>query len=432
MNTILSKPPKPLNEAQRLIALADLEIMDSEDEPSYQEIAELASLICQTPVALVTFIDQERQWFKAAVGTELRENTRDLSFCTHAIASEHNCMIVENATTDERFALNPLVTENPKIRFYAGVPLLDEDKLALGTICVLDVQPKELSVIQEEALIKLSNQVMMLIKQRKQNKKLKQLSEENERFLSKQINRQNKELQAQKERLDQLNKELEQMVYMASHDLQEPIRKLKMFADMSERLVGDNKALEKNISKIKASADRAHVLVKDILDFARLKPQDTAFLPVKLDDLIYEIVAENYAIIEETGTEITYRNLPEVIGDDTQLHQLFTNLISNAIKYNKHEPKISIDAQMVMDPAGLKGEFFEINVRDNGIGFDPSYSEKIFDFFRRLHSKTEYSGTGIGLAIVKKVVQNHKGAIRAESIEGTGSVFRVYLPMSFQ
>src|ERR1700744_1816327 len=134
--------PVPENEAERLVALQSYDIIDSGEEKDFDAIAAIASAICGTPISLITFIDEKRQWFKSHIGTDMTENFRDLSFCTYAIAGTEDIMIVPDALQDERFATNPVVTE-AQVTFYAGVPLVNEDGYALGTLCVLDQQSHE-------------------------------------------------------------------------------------------------------------------------------------------------------------------------------------------------------------------------------------------------------------------------------------------------
>ena len=147
----MKKPAIPANEKQRQAALESYAILDSSPEMAYDDIATLASMICGTPIALVTLIDNDRQWFKANVGLDAAETSRDISFCGHAI---HDVKVfeVDDARLDERFADNPLVQEGPKIRFYAGAPLIDRQGFALGTLCVIDKEPKKLSADQIKAL----------------------------------------------------------------------------------------------------------------------------------------------------------------------------------------------------------------------------------------------------------------------------------------
>ena len=143
--------PVPPNEASRLAALRHYGLLDTSAEQSFDDFAQLASLICDTPIALVTLVDADRQWFKAKVGLEVSETPREQAFCTYAILGRQ-VMVVEDATADVRFAGNPLVLSDPNIRFYAGAPLIDREGFGLGTLCVIDRQPRQLTEERRRAL----------------------------------------------------------------------------------------------------------------------------------------------------------------------------------------------------------------------------------------------------------------------------------------
>ncbi len=158
--------PKPANEDQRLAALRRYQILDSGQESAFDDLALLASTICETPIGLLTLIDADRQWFKAKVGIDGTETLREHAFCAHAILGS-STMIVKDALEDERFATNPYVTSDPNVRFYAGAPLIDREGFALGTLCVIDRKPRELNAGQQAALKALSRQVISLMEFRR-------------------------------------------------------------------------------------------------------------------------------------------------------------------------------------------------------------------------------------------------------------------------
>lgn len=153
------KPPIPENEAARLETLRQYEVLDTDPEESFNDLVRLAAYICDTPIALITFIDEHRQWFKARFGLRQKETHRDLSFCAHAILQD-GPLIVPDALQDERFKTNPYVTSEPRIRFYAGSPLVSPEGFKIGTLCVIDSRPKELNPKQIAALKMLGNQAM--------------------------------------------------------------------------------------------------------------------------------------------------------------------------------------------------------------------------------------------------------------------------------
>jgi GAF domain-containing protein len=161
--------PRPPDEEKRLEALRGFDILNTPAEKAFDDLVRLALYICDTPIAAVSFIDKDRQWFKSKVGLAVPETKRDISFCAHAVTLPNDMLIVPDASLDPRFADNPLVTHEPKIRFYAGAPLVTEDGFVLGTLCVIDHVPKELSAAQTKALGVLRNQVMRELELHKKN-----------------------------------------------------------------------------------------------------------------------------------------------------------------------------------------------------------------------------------------------------------------------
>ena|SRR5256885_8376533 len=160
------KAPIPSNEKKRLKVLWQYEVLDTVPEEVFDDLTELAARICEAPIALITLVDEKRQWFKSKVGLTTKETSRDISFCGHAIA-QSDLFIVPDATVDKRFAENPLVTADPKIRFYAGAPLITPDGYALGTLCVIDKVPRELSHDQRQGLKVLARHVMTQLELRR-------------------------------------------------------------------------------------------------------------------------------------------------------------------------------------------------------------------------------------------------------------------------
>jgi GAF domain-containing protein len=174
-------PPIPKNEKKRLRVLWQYDILDSVPEEVFDDLTELAARICEAPIAMITLVDEDRQWFKAKLGVTVNETSRDISFCAHAIG-QPELFIVPDATLDERFAQNPLVTADPKIRFYAGAPLITPDGHALGTLCVIDQIPRELRLEQKQALRVLARHVMTQLELRKRSRQLIHIHKECEKI----------------------------------------------------------------------------------------------------------------------------------------------------------------------------------------------------------------------------------------------------------
>ncbi|MBB1287273.1 PAS domain S-box protein [Flavisolibacter sp. BT320] len=240
--------------------------------------------------------------------------------------------------------------------------------------------------------------------------------------------------------LQQLNEQLQQFTYAASHDLQEPLRKITFFLERLLSNIGPTLSEnDKRIAeRIEHTIRRMQGLIRDLLDYSNTTLGTIGFEEVALDQIVKEVLNDMEATILQSGAVINQHHLPSVKGDHRQLRQLFQNLISNALKYHKKElpPQVQISSKRVKGietNTYIKGErkndsFYLIEVKDNGIGFDPDDADRIFRLFQRLHGRSDYEGTGVGLAIVQKVVENHNGYIWAESKPGEGATFNVLLP----
>ena len=248
----------------------------------------------------------------------------------------------------------------------------------------------------------------------------------------------NIELQERNRELEKSNKELASFNHVASHDLQEPLRKIQTFISRvseADKAVMSQSARD-YIAKIEVSAKRMRVLIDDLLLFSRTNTTKKEFIKSNLNELLQNAEAELTEIIQEKKASISASKLPKLEVIPYQIEQLFINLIGNSLKYNRpgNAPEISIESEKVLSadyPDLLEQsvkKFHKITFKDNGMGFDPQFKETIFILFQRLHSKTDYPGTGIGLAICKKIVENHKGYILADSTPNVGSVFTVFLP----
>jgi light-regulated signal transduction histidine kinase (bacteriophytochrome) len=226
------------------------------------------------------------------------------------------------------------------------------------------------------------------------------------------------------EELKRSNSELEQFAYVASHDLQEPLRMVSSYTELLGRRYGEkfDADAKEFMGYIVDGAARMKQLIEDLLAYSRVGTKGKDFKPVELDRALRRALGNLKAAIDESGAAVTHDPLPTLQADEVQLAQLFQNLIGNALKFRAEAaPRIRVQVSE-MD------KFVEFAVRDNGIGIEPQYFERIFMVFQRLHNKGEYPGTGIGLAICKKVVERHGGQIRVESRPGEGSAFIFTLP----
>lgn len=248
------------------------------------------------------------------------------------------------------------------------------------------------------------------------------------------------ELQEVNRNLAWSNSELEQFAYVASHDLQEPLRKIRTFTGMleSELKQREPKRVTHFIDRIWQSSSRMQELIKDLLDFSRLgRTQQAQFAPVNLNEILQQVSEDLELLINQKAARIEWQPMPNVQASTLQMSQLFYNLLSNALKFSKEgvAPFVQVAStpadKMLVAEHGLahhETPLHYITVTDNGIGFKPEYADQIFTIFQRLHSRSSYEGTGIGLALCKKVVLNHHGAIWATSEPGVGATFHLLLP----
>ena len=396
------KPAVPINEEFRLKQLWDYSILNSAPEQDFDFITSLASQLSKTSISLISLVDEDRQWFKSCHGLNLTETSRDVSFCAHAINHPNEPFIIEDASKDERFIDNPLVVGEPFIRFYAGVPLVNKEGFALGTLCVLDNSPKTLNSSQVSNLQSLAQQVVNLLELRK-----------NKRDLERALNH-----------LKFKNKELEEFTYITSHDLQEPVRTIVSLIEMiSESYTDELDDQGQEMMKYIISAGyRMKALILGLLDYSRLG-REREVTWINCQDLIDEVNQDLSASIDESDASISYHDLPEIQGYRTELRLLFQNLISNAIKFRKSDQKPIIEVTCSSDTKQWK-----FCVADNGIGIPAKNKTQIFKIFQRLHARDEYEGYGLGLTHCRKIIELHHGKIWVNSQLNKGSKFYFTIP----
>lgn len=252
------------------------------------------------------------------------------------------------------------------------------------------------------------------------------------------IHRYREQLETANQELKRSNESLQQFAYVASHDLQEPLRKIMAFGDMLTEMHNNslNPGVEDLIGRMQQSAKRMSQLIRDLLDYSRISTQKDLFAQVDLNAILTDVQSDLEVRIRDAKAAIHIDPLPTIRGSAVQLQQLFQNLLSNAIKFGRktQTPVVQINCQLASSeqlPADLSPDraYWKLTVTDNGIGFDSQYAERIFQVFQRLHAKTQFAGTGVGLAICRKVVENHNGFIQASSIQGQGATFTVWLPV---
>jgi len=391
-------PQIPVNETERQKDLDSYSILDTLPEVDYDNLSAIAAEICGTSISLISLIDNKRQWFKSHHGYDETETPREHAFCAHAINDPNDIFVIQDARTDERFHDNPLVTGEPHIIFYAGVPLTSESGMALGTLCVIDHKAKRLNESQLKSLRALSNQVMNLLELRKTKKTLEKSHEH----------------------LEDKNQELERFAYVAAHDLKSPLIGISSMTQLfteeySSKIDEEGQSM---LGLIEDSSDKLRRLIDGLLEYSKCDE----VLAENKSNINLEVLKDEIAALfsfEKKLHLVLKSSLEVVCTNKTALDQILINLVANAIKYNdKDNTEIEIG---VLET----DKYFEFYVHDNGPGIDQKNQEKIFQIFEVLTTSDKFgeSGNGIGLATVKKIVEKLGGNITVKSIIGEGSKF---------
>jgi signal transduction histidine kinase len=398
----MQKPSIPLNEKERLAALREYHILDSEAEKEFEELSLLASEICQTPISMVTLIDETRQWFKAGVNLPVNEISRDIAFCSHAIIHPFEPFIIPDMREDKRFSDHPLVTGEPHVVFYTGIPLTNPDGYALGTLCVMDNKPKKLSENQIRSLQILAKQIIQLMELRKAHILLKSLKED----------------------LESRNEELQQFAYVVSHDIKSPLASIVLSGEMLRENFGDSidEGNDQLLNVLNRASFKIRNLVDGILAYYRaelaMSEGAESFLLKPFLLSIVEMLRMNQ------GADIQFPQEDQSIYlNKTALEQILVNLLQNALKYNDKEK-----ARVTIGFSEDETNYYFV-VSDNGKGIDAKEQGKIFELFTTLGVPDRFGtkGTGIGLSTVKKLVEKMSGKISVKSVPGQGSEFSFHI-----
>ncbi|WP_179347866.1 sensor histidine kinase [Winogradskyella pacifica] len=387
------KAPKfPTNEEERLIAVKSYSIIDTLPESDYDNLTELAATICDVPIALITILDKQRNFFKSHYGISFNESPRELSFCGHAIL-EDDIFIVNDAREDMRFVDNPLLEEQ-NVVFYAGVPLLDPSGFKLGTICIFDHIPRELSESQIKALKTLGKQVVNLLELRKKNTNLNLIKGE----------------------LEERNTQLKSFASLVSHDLKSPLSNIIALTDLLKE-ENKNNLSDDSLQYLDYIEDSTTVL-KDYIDgILMYYSADELLTSIKEDIKLSEIADDIKHILISDNVKLLFSDVVVKNVNKAALSQILINLVDNALKYNdKRNPSVEIKYQLL--PTHHK-----FSVIDNGIGIPLNQQEEIFEIFKTIKNDFTKSNTGIGLSTVKNLVEKLNGQISVVSEIGKGSAF---------
>lgn len=536
----MQTPPIPANEAQRLARLHELGILDTLPQKAFDDISALAQMICGTPVALITLVDKDRQWFKSRIGVDEQQTPREVAFCSHAILDPHEVMVVEDLQLDPRFSGNPFVVGPPDARFYAGAPIVTHDGFALGTVCVIDLQARTLNAGQLDALRRLAGLVVSLLEHesvrieeatrkseawRLQHEELTamaisgldlqvyidtqyRIQHVNDTFLTywggtreqvigrgmaKQVGedafrnviqpqldralagetvsytrktdfpargtrhvevallpvrnargeiagavmraqdvQQTRAREAQLQQtvalLEQRTMEQERFIHIISHDLREPINTVNNFVSL---LVADHQqelstAAQRYLSFVQSGGQRMSFLLDDLLHFVRLDSRSVQLRPVEVHRLVEQIEADLGPLLARANGRIECEAQPAVMADEALLRIVLKNLISNGLKFSRRG--VAPEVRITVEPAD---DSHRIHVSDNGIGIAHEHQHDIFDMFKRLHTRKQYEGTGLGLSVCRRIAQMHGGSITVQSRPDEGSRFSLNLPAAF-
>jgi len=391
-------PPLPSNEAARLGALESYQILDTPAEQAYDDFTTLAARICGVPIALISLIDKDRQWFKSRLGLDPPETPREQAFCAHAIV-DNQLLVVSDARRDRRFEGNPLVTGAPHIRFYAGAPLVTEEGHGLGTLCVIDSVPRQLTADQLASLQALSRQLMVQLELRRAMQLL-------------------------------LEAERAKKIFVAnvSHELRTPLTSIRgalaLVRDSEPNLEEDSREL---LTAAYRNAHRLLALVNDLLDLERVGSGELSVVKAEDSDLgeaIQRAVETVRPIAKDAGvTIVSPPTSLRLVADPERLMQVFINLLANAVRFSPRGGTVTVG--MTIESASVR-----VTIDDQGPGVPAPFRQAIFEPFKQVEGSTAHKkgGTGLGLAISQAIVKEHGGVIEVADAPGGGARFWFDLP----
>lgn len=396
----MQRAPNHPSETQRIAELLRFDVLDSEDEKAFDELTELASHICQTPISLISLIDTDRQWFKSRVGIDAQETPREQAFCAHAIL-QTDLFEVPDALKDARFADNPLVQGDPDIRFYAGAPLVTSKGLPIGTLCVIDKTAKTLSVQQKRALEILANQVMGQLELRLNYKKLQQASEERQKIFS-----------------------------VIGHDLRSPFNGILGLSQLlyEKASVMSHEQTKDMAGHIYGSSLQVFQIIDELMQWTqqRLGRTVSNVEPCSLMKAVNDTLGllKDAITLKQLACDVNIEPHIDVLADGAILKTILRNLLNNAIKYSNEGGMIRIDAQ-------VESDHMSISIEDQGSGVSPHVIEQLFNNTVESEVDTEgLKGSGIGLSLCAELIATQGGSIRVDETYTQGARIIFTLPSS--
>ncbi len=403
--------PVPANEEERLAEVRRYRILDTEPERAFDDVTRLASQICGTPIALISLMDEAREWFKAKVGTEAKEIPRELALCAHAICQE-GTFIVPDAARDPRFCDNPLVVEDPKIRFYAGVPLLSPEGHALGMLCVIDRKPGKLSPAQLDALETLARFATTQLELRRSLFELEAVVRARHGHPSTHAT------------AEALAHQRQQTSALLVHDLKNPLGTMLLIGRALTHEPNLSPEGREAVSDLLGASESMLRMVMDMLDVARSEGSGLARRSTLLDlaalvdfavkGIARDAAANHVELVMEVESNVGIEADPEL------LRRTLQNLLENAIRYSGEGRSVEVRGY-------ARGDTVVVEIKDQGIGIKEEDRARIFEPHVQVDAGAR-RGHGLGLVFCRRAVEAHGGRIRVEANEPRGTKFVVELP----
>lgn len=418
--------PFPATEEERALSLEHLKVLDSAPEQGFDDVVLLATTLCDVPIALVSLVDRERQWFKACLGLDAQQTHRDLAFCAHAILAPVEVMVVEDARLDPRFDESPLVLGPPYIRFYAGAPIIADSGHALGTVCVIDTRPRTLTAAQVIALQALARQAAALLQLRlldqQRESKASVLAEELE-----QAQDQSRDAEASLRHSRRVSS-LGMLTASIAHDfnnlLQAMSASLQMIRLRARRPVDVERFSDTGLQAV----EQGRLLVKHLLGSVRRDGPELICIDVsERIEAAQELMLRSVSRDMNLSFDLAARGWG-VMCVEVQLHAVVMNLLANARDALGGKGRVRVATQLeavVEDLEFAEGDYLVLSVSDDGPGMAPQVAEQVFEPF--FTTKATGQGTGLGLAQVREFAVNAGGGVRVQTALGVGTTMRVYL-----
>lgn len=407
-------PPIPPDEEERLRALAEAELLDTEPEADYDEIVRLTAELCETPISTVSLVDRDRQWFKARIGLNIQETPRSEAFCAHAILQE-DIFVVDDARDDERFRDLNAVTGELGIRFYAGIPIRSVEGHAIGMLCVMGPEPRTLSLRQKHALAVLGTHVARLVHLRQMQHAMRVLLQDNRR---------------RTKTLEQLTASATRLLSVVAHDVRGPLTSIigLLADDVDVEAMKDD--LPWLLAEVRRQATAGRDLLDQILAWARtmLHGGPTVVDDVDprnvLDDVTHalaSVMQEKQLRLSVTGTTVPIATDPNV------LRFILHTLVTNAIKFSE---STSIDVDFDESTTSDGRRTLVVRVTDHGTGIPDRVRQHLFDWNRRSGTPGTRNerGAGLGLLLVRDFLDTVGGTIDVTSVVGSGTTMTVRIP----